>query len=256
MDIKGKTVVITGSASGLGKAMAIGFAKKGANIVISDIREDAIQSAVKEIESIGVKAHGFAGNVAIEDDAVRLMEAAVSKFGSLDVAILNAGILRDGLLIRVDKETGKVKAKMSLEQWQSVIDVNLTGVFLTGREAASKMVDLKTGGVIIPISSVAMHGNPGQTNYSAAKAGVAAMTKLWAQELKNYKIRVAGIAPGFIATEMVLKDMKPEALEKWKSLIPIGRLGEPSEISSAAEFIVENDLVDGVVLEISGGIKI
>ncbi|HNO23534.1 MAG TPA: SDR family oxidoreductase, partial [Leptospiraceae bacterium] len=112
------------------------------------------------------------------------------------------------------------------------------------------------GGVIIPISSVAMHGNAGQSNYSAAKAGVASMTKLWAQELKNYKIRVAGIAPGFIATEMVLKDMKQEALEKWKSLIPIGRLGEPSEISASAEFIVENDLVNGVILEISGGIKI
>nr|HNI25667.1 SDR family oxidoreductase [Leptospiraceae bacterium] len=130
------------------------------------------------------------------------------------------------------------------------------GVFLTAREAAVQMINSGKGGVIIPISSVAMHGNAGQSNYSAAKAGVASMTKLWAQELKNYKIRVAGIAPGFIATEMVLKDMKQEALEKWKSLIPIGRLGEPSKISASAEFIVENDLVNGVILEISGGIKI
>jgi 3-oxoacyl-[acyl-carrier protein] reductase len=256
MEIKGKTIVITGSGGGLGKSMAIGFAKKGGNIVISDIREDAVAEAVKEIQSLGTKAIGVVGNVAKEEDAARIMEEAVQKFGSLDVAILNAGILRDGLLVRVDKETGKVKGKMGLDQWQSVIDVNLTGVFLTGREAAVQMINSGKGGVIIPIASVAMHGNPGQSNYSAAKAGVAAMTKLWAQELKNYKIRVAGIAPGFIATEMVLKDMKPEALEKWKSLIPIGRLGEPSEISQSAEFIVENDLVDGVVLEISGGIKI
>jgi len=256
MEIKGKTIVITGSGSGLGKSMALGFAKKGGNIVVSDIREESVIATVREVESLGSKALGIVANVSKEEDAGSLMEKAYSHFSSLDVAILNAGILKDGLLVRVDKETGNIKGKMSLEQWQSVIDVNLTGVFLTGREAAVQMVNSKRGGVIIPISSVAMHGNPGQTNYSAAKAGVASMTKLWAQELKNYKIRVAGIAPGFIATEMVLKDMKPEALEKWKTLIPIGRLGEPSEISHTAEFIVENDLIDGVVLEASGGIKI
>ncbi|MCB1180262.1 MAG: SDR family NAD(P)-dependent oxidoreductase [Leptospiraceae bacterium] len=256
MEIKNKTIVITGSGSGLGKSMAIGFAKKGGNIVVTDINEESVQNTVKEIEALGTKATGIVGNVAKEEDAAKIMEGAVSTFGSLDVAILNAGILRDGLLVRVDRETKKVKGKMSIEQWQSVIDVNLTGVFLTAREAAIQMINSGNGGVIIPISSVAMHGNPGQSNYSAAKAGVAAMTKLWAQELKNYKIRVAGIAPGFIATEMVLKDMKAEALEKWKSLIPIGRLGEPSEISHTAEFIVENDLIDGVVLEASGGIKI
>lgn len=256
MQIKGSTIVITGSGSGLGKAMALGFAKKGGNIVVSDINEQSIQATVQEIQALGVKVIGIQANVAKEEDAVRLMEETVKQMGSLDVAILNAGILRDGLLVKVDKETKKVKGKMSLEQWQAVIDVNLTGVFLTAREAAVQMINSGKGGVIIPISSVAMHGNPGQTNYSAAKAGVAAMTKLWAQELKNYKIRVAAIAPGFIATEMVLKDMKPEALEKWKAQIPIGRLGEPSEIAHTAEFIVENDLVDGVVLEITGGVKI
>jgi len=256
MEIKGKTIVISGSGSGLGKAMALGFARKGGNIVVSDLNPDSIEKTVSEVIGLGVSAIGVPCNVSREEDVVKLMEAAVSRFQSLDVAILNAGILRDGLLVKVDRETGNIKGKLSLEQWQSVIDVNLTGVFLTGREAAVQMIQLKKPGVIIPISSVAMHGNPGQTNYSAAKAGVAAMTRLWAQELKNYRIRVAGIAPGFIATEMVLKDMKPEALEKWKSLIPIGRLGEPSEISGTAEFIVENDLIDGVVLEASGGIKI
>lgn len=256
MEIKGKTIIITGSGSGLGKSMALGFAKKGGNIVVTDVNEVAIQTVVSEVQSLGVKAIGVQANVAREDDVVRLMDEAEKAFGSIDVSILNAGILRDGLLVKVDKETKKVKGKMSLDQWQSVIDVNLTGVFLTARESAVKMINSGKGGVIIPISSVAMHGNPGQTNYSAAKAGVATMTKLWAQELKNYRIRVAGIAPGFIATEMVLKDMKQEALDKWKSLIPIGRLGEPSEISHTAEFIVENDLIDGVVLEASGGIKI
>lgn len=243
MEVKGKTVLITGSASGLGKSMALGFGKLGANVIVSDIKQETIDLVVNEIKSNGGNAFGIPGDVSNEADAVRMMEESVSKTGSLDVAILNAGILRDGLLVKVDKETGNVKGKMSIEQWQAVINVNLTGVFLTGREAAVQMINSKKGGVIIPISSVAMHGNPGQSNYSAAKAGVAAMTKLWAHELKNFKIRVAGIAPGFIATEMVLKDMNPAALEKWKSLIPIGRLGEPDEIFKTAQFIVENDLL-------------
>jgi 3-oxoacyl-[acyl-carrier protein] reductase len=255
MILKDKTIVITGSAGGLGKAMAHRLGKQGANIVLSDIQNDKLQETVEEFKKEGIKTIGIQANVAKEDDATKLMEGAKKEFGSLDVAILNAGILRDGLLIRTDKETGAIKAKMSIEQWQSVIDVNLTGVFLTAREAASIMAVQKSG-VIIPIASVAMHGNSGQTNYSAAKAGVAAMTVTWSKELARYGIRVAGIAPGFIGTEMVLKDMNAEALEKWKKIIPVGRLGEPDEIASTAQFIIENDLITGVILEISGGVRI
>ncbi|EMJ96989.1 MULTISPECIES: SDR family NAD(P)-dependent oxidoreductase [unclassified Leptospira] len=256
MEITNKTAVITGSAGGLGKEMAIHFAKLGANIVLSDISADKLAVAKTEIEAIGAKVIAVPTDVSKEKDAIELMEKAVSAFGSVDIAVLNAGILRDGLLIKADKQTGKVASKMSLAEWQAVIDVNLTGVFLTGREAAVQMVNNGTKGVIIPIASVSMHGNPGQTNYSAAKAGVAAMTRLWAKELSRYGIRVAGIAPGFIATEMVMKDMNPEALKKWESQIPIGRLGRPDEIANTAVFIAQNDLVDGVVLEISGGVKI
>ncbi|PJZ50119.1 SDR family NAD(P)-dependent oxidoreductase [Leptospira saintgironsiae] len=256
MEITNKTAVVTGSAGGLGKEMALHFAKLGANIVLSDISEEKLAGAKKEIEALGAKVIAVPTDVSKEKDAEELMEKAVSAFGSVDIAVLNAGILRDGLLIKADKQTGKVASKMSLAEWQAVIDVNLTGVFLTGREAAVQMVNNGTKGVIIPIASVSMHGNPGQTNYSAAKAGVAAMTKLWAKELSRYGIRVAGIAPGFIATEMVMKDMNPEALKKWEALIPIGRLGRPDEIASTAVFIAQNDLVDGVVLEISGGVKI
>lgn len=255
MILKDKTVVVTGSAGGLGKAMAHRLGKQGANIVLSDIQNEKLQETVKEFKKEGIKAIGIQANVSKEDDATKLMEGAKKEFGSLDVAILNAGILRDGLLIRTDKETGEIKSKMSIEQWQSVIDVNLTGVFLTAREAASIMAVQKSG-IIIPIASIAMHGNSGQTNYSAAKAGVAAMTVTWSKELSRYGIRVAGIAPGFIGTEMVLKDMNNEALEKWKKIIPVGRLGEPDEIASTAQFIIENDLVTGVVLEISGGVRI
>ncbi len=256
MNVKEKTIVVTGSAGGLGKAMAERLGMSGAKVVLSDIQAEKLQTTVDELCKKGIRAWGVAGNVAKEEDAERIMRKALEETGSLDVAILNAGILRDGLLIRTDKETGKLKSKMTLEQWQSVIDVNLTGVFLTGREAATIMVEEKKRGVIIPISSIAMYGNAGQTNYSAAKAGVAAMTVTWSKELSRYGIRVAGIAPGFIGTEMVLKDMNPEALEKWKKQIPIGRLGEPDEIASTAQFIIENELVTGVVLEISGGVRI
>ncbi|TGL53971.1 SDR family NAD(P)-dependent oxidoreductase [Leptospira meyeri] len=255
MELKGANILVTGSAGGLGKAMAYRLGKAGANIILSDIQKDKLDETVDLFQKEGIKTTGIVANVAKEEDSIRLIEEASAFQGSLDVAILNAGILRDGLLIRVDKETGKVKGKMGIDQWQSVIDVNLTGVFLTAREAAAKMVEQKKG-VIIPIASIAMHGNSGQTNYSAAKAGVAAMTVTWSKELAKFGIRVAGIAPGFIGTEMVLKDMNPEALEKWKSIIPVGRLGEPDEIASTAEFIISNDLVTGVVLEISGGVRI
>lgn len=256
MDLKGKIVLVTGSARGLGRAMIEAFAAKGARCVVSDIRADAVAATVDELRGRGLDLIGLTCDVSDEASVERLYADIQEKLGGLDVAVLNAGILRDGLLIRIDRETGKLKGKMSLEQWQSVIDVNLTGVFLTGREAAARMAEAGRGGLIIPIASVAMHGNPGQTNYSAAKAGVAAMTKLWAHELARFRVRVCGIAPGFIATEMVMKEMNQKALEHWQAKIPVGRLGDPEEIAHTAVFLAENDLMDGVVVEASGGVII
>jgi 3-oxoacyl-[acyl-carrier protein] reductase len=256
MELKGKTAVVTGGASGIGLAIAKGFVNKGCRVVIADVNEPGVKAAAEELRKSGGEAEGVVCNVCKEADCTALAESAVQKFGSLDIAVLNAGILRDGLLIKVDKETRKPKGKMSLEQWQSVIDVNLTGVFLSGRECAFKMIDLGRPGVIIPMSSVARAGNMGQTNYSAAKAGVAAIAVCWAQELARYRIRVGCIAPGFIETPMVMKDMKPEALEMWAKKIPIGRLGKPEEIAMTAVHIAENDLITGVVFDVTGGIKL
>jgi 3-oxoacyl-[acyl-carrier protein] reductase len=256
MELRGKTVVVTGGASGIGLSICEAFAKKGSRIVIADYNEPAVQPAVAALRKAGAEVEGVVCDVRSEAGCTALADHAVQKFGSLDVAVLNAGILRDGLLIKGDKETRKPKGKMSLEQWQSVIDINLTGGFLSGRECAYKMIELGNPGVIIPMSSVARHGNMGQTNYSAAKAGVAAMTVCWAQELSRYRIRVGCIAPGFIETPMVMKDMKPEALDMWAKKIPIGRLGKPEEIAMTAVHICENDLITGVTFDVTGGIKL
>jgi 3-oxoacyl-[acyl-carrier protein] reductase len=170
----------------------------------------------------------------------------------LDGLVNNAGILRDGLLVKV--RDGEVQT-MSLAQWQAVIDVNLTGVFLCGREAAAWMVTERSAGVIINISSISQAGNLGQTNYSAAKAGVSAMTVTWAKELARYGIRVASIAPGFIETEMT-GSMKPEALERVKQSVPLNRVGQPDNIAQAVTFILTNDYYSGRILEVDGGLRI
>ena len=256
MDINGKTAVITGSARGLGFSIAELFASKGATVVISDIPSAAIDDAVKKIVDKGGKAIGIPCDVFQEDQVESLMQKVVDETGRLDVAVLNAGVLRDGAFVKADRETKKVVKKMALKDWQMLININLTGVFLTGREAAVQMVNCGNGGVIITMSSVARHGNAGQTNYSAAKAGVAAMTVVWSKELARYKIRSAGVAPGFIATQMVMQDMKPEALEKWKKIIPVGRMGRPEEVAHSALYIVENDLITGITIDVSGGIRV
>jgi len=253
MEIKGKVAVITGGARGIGFAIATRFAKNGAKIVIGDVA--GYEEAAADLKNQGFDAVGVKCDVTSEDDAQNLAKTAVDTFGSLDIAVLNAGILRDGLLLKVDRSTGRVVRKMPLSQWQSVIDVNLTGIFLAGREAAAVMAEQKSG-VIIMMSSIARTGNFGQSNYSAAKAGVASLSIVWAKELGRYGIRVAAIAPGFIETPMVMKDMKPEALAMFKKQIPIGRLGQPDEIAQTAQYIVECDLVDATVVEASGGMKL
>jgi 3-oxoacyl-[acyl-carrier protein] reductase len=253
VDLTGKTVVITGAARGLGAAMARGLAKRGADVALIDLDESALRGTCEECTSLGVTARGYAANVAKEADVISVFDRVVGDFGRLDAAIANAGILRDGLLIKAkDRE---ITDKLSLAQWQAVIDVNLTGVFLCGREAAERMVRLGSGGCIVNISSISREGNFGQSNYSAAKAGVAALTVVWAKELARHDIRVNAIAPGFIKTEMIAA-MKPELLQKMAAGIPLRRIGEPHEIAHTVAFILENDFVNGRVIEIDGGQRI
>ncbi len=253
MQLEGKTVLITGAGRGLGATMATRLAARGANLALVDLDAAGLETVRAACVSRGVRAAVYTANVAQEADVVQTFDRVVADFGRLDAAIANAGILRDGLLVKV--KDGIVVDKLSLAQWQAVIDVNLTGVFLCGREAAERMIRLGNGGCIINISSLSRAGNFGQSNYSAAKAGVAALAVVWAKALARYGIRVNAIAPGFIRTEMVAS-MKPELLAKMAAGIPVQRLGEPDEIAATVAFILENDFCNGRVLEIDGGQRI
>lgn len=253
MNLKDKTIVITGGGQGLGRAMAIHFAEQGAKLALVDLDSERLDETAGLCDRAGGSASTHIANVAKEDEVIALFDAVAERHGAVHGLINNAGITRDGMLLKF--KDGKVVKRMSLAEWQAVIDVNLTGVFLCGREAATRMVEGGEPGVIINISSISRDGNMGQTNYSAAKAGVVAMTVTWAKELARFKIRVGAIAPGFTGTEMV-RSMKPEALEKMAAQIPLGRIAEPEEIAHTARFIFENDYFTGRVIQPDGGIRL
>ncbi len=223
MQLKDKVIIITGGCQGLGRAMGEYLAGKGARLALVDLNRERLDEAVAACKAAGGDARAYVCNVADEEQVTHMVAQVASDFGAINGLVNNAGILRDGLTIKV--KDGQL-SKMSLAQWQSVIDVNLTGVFLCTR-----------------------------ANYSAAKAGVAADTVVWAKELARYGIRVAGVAPGFIETEMTA-GMKPEALEKMTAGIPLKRMGKPVEIAHSVAYIFENDYYTGRVLELDGGLRL
>jgi 3-oxoacyl-[acyl-carrier protein] reductase len=252
VDVRGKTIVVTGAGRGIGRSLALHFAGKGANLALLDLNAEDVKQTAARCAELGVEARNYIADAADEASVIAALDQICRDFGRLDGLVNNAGIVRDATLLKVKE--GKVVGKMSLADWQSVIDTNLTGVFLCGREAAERMVAHGGGGVIVNISSISRAGNAGQTNYSAAKAGVAAMTVVWAKELARYGIRVGAVAPGFIRTPMV-EGMRPDALARMTAPIPLGRLGEPEEIAHAVGFIFENDLFTGRCLEVDAGLR-
>jgi len=253
MQLDGKLVAISGSGRGIGRAMALAFAQKHANLALLDLNQADLDTSRVQCEALGAQVRTYVCNVGREDEVVSTLDAVVRDFGRFDVMINNAGITKDALLVKV--QDGKVVGKMSKDQWQAVIDVNLTGVFLGAREAAARMITLGNGGVIISTSSISRAGNMGQSNYSAAKAGVAAMTVVWAKELARYGIRAGAIAPGFTRTD-ILDAMKPEMIERAVSAVPLKRMAEPAEMAHAAIFIAENDFFSGRVIELDGAQRI
>ncbi|MFD2166039.1 SDR family oxidoreductase [Thalassotalea euphylliae] len=252
MKVENKVIVVTGGGQGLGRAMAVNLASQGARLALIDLNEDMLKESVALIEEAGSSAKYYLANVTNEAEVENTFNSINDDFDGFDALVNNAGILRDGMLLKA--KDGEIVKKMSLEQFQSVIDVNLTGVFLCGREAAAHMVKNERKGVIINMSSIARNGNMGQTNYAASKAGVVAMTVCWARELGRHGIRVGAIAPGVIRTAMT-DAMKPEMRERLEKMKPVGRLGEADEIAHTVKYILENEFFTGRVVEIDGGLS-
>jgi len=251
MNVQGKVIVITGAAQGLGRKMAEILAGQGADLALVDLDHAKLQDTVRLCGRGKVK--DYPADVTDEPAVETLFRRVHDDFGSVDGLINNAGVTSDALLVKA--EDGKMQSKMSLADFHRVIAVDLRGVFLCAREAAVHMIESGRGGVIINISSISRAGNVGQTNYAAAKAGVAAMTVTWAKELARYHIRVAGIAPGFSETRMVAT-IPPKVKDKIVSTIPLRRFAKPEEIAGAALFILQNDYYDGRILEIDGGLRL
>ena len=252
MQMNSMKILVTGAASGMGRHFCLRLAEAGAMVAAADVNEDGLASLV--IEGGGrIKAYTL--NVADEENVKDVVATASNDLGGLNGLINNAGIFRDGLLVRQDRETGAVKT-MSLKNWQQVIDVDLTGPFLCTREFAAKHVETNgTSAVVINISSIARDGNMGQGNYSAAKAGLIADTVAWAKELSRYGIRFGAIAPGFVDTP-ILQGMKQEVLDKMLKAVPLRRVGSPDEIFAGVRFMIECDYFTGRCIDIDGGMRL
>lgn len=239
----GQTAIVTGGGRGIGKAISIALAKRGVNIVVVGTNIDVASQTSEELREYGVKSIAVKADVSISEDVRNIFEKTLSEFGKVEILVNNAGITRDGLLIR-----------MKDEDWDAVINVNLKGTFLCTKEAVKIMIKQKYGRVINISSIVAFMGNPGQANYSASKAGIAGMTKTIAKEYANRGITVNAIAPGFITTDMTEKIPENIKSEMIKA-IPMGRFGTPDDVANGVVFFASPDAgyITGQILHINGG---
>jgi len=243
LGLKDKVVVVTGSARGIGKAIALKFAEAGSKVIISDINDEVTQSTVNEFKSKGFEAFGIKCDVSSFEDSQNLIDKTVEKYGKIDVLINNAGITKDNLIIR-----------MTEDEWDKVIAVNLKGVFNCSKHAIKYMMKAKSGVIVNIASVVGITGNAGQVNYSATKGGVIAMTKSLAKEYAGRNIRVNAIAPGFIETEMT-KAIPEKEREAWAASIPLKRAGKPEDVANAALFLASDlaSYITSQVLVVDGG---
>jgi len=254
MNIPDLKVLVTGGGSGMGRAFTLHLAAEGADVAFCDLNEEAIAAVEADGASLPGRVEGFIANVASEDDVTALIPNAAEALGGLNALINNAGIFRDGLLVKKGRD-GTIK-KMSLANWNAVIAVDLTGPFLCTREFSEHMIRTETAAsCVVNISSVARHGNRGQSNYSAAKAGLVADTKLWALELARYGIRFGAVAPGFVDTP-ILQAMRPDVLEGMLKAVPLRRPAAPGEIYQAVKFILECDYFTGRCIDVDGGMTV
>jgi 3-oxoacyl-[acyl-carrier protein] reductase len=253
LGLRGKTVIITGAAAGIGRATALKFAREGAVVEGWDINEPGALPA--EIESIGGEASFSKVDVKRRESVEEAVRGVMARRGSIDVLVNNAGIVRDAQIVKW--KDGAVAAEMTDEQFDDVINVNLRGVFLCARAVIPHMI-AGGGGVILNASSVVgLYGNFGQTNYTATKAGVIAMTKTWSRELGRYNIRVNAVAPGFVATE-ILNSVPEKIIAAMIDHTPLKRMGKPDDIAEAYLWLASDcaTFITGAVLSVDGGLVV
>ena len=253
MNVSGKVIAITGGGKGIGRGIAMRLAAAGANLALLDLNDEDMAETVAACadSSNGSTMRSYNCNVTDETRVEAVFAQIAEEFGALHGLVNNAGILRDGLLIKV--KDGEVVKKMPAEQFDIVIDVHLKGAFLCAREAAVQMINTKASeGCIINMSSGSFRGNFGQSNYSAAKAGLVAMTRVWSKELAQHNIRSMAIAPGVFETDMT-GGMPEHVKAKLNSAVPLQRMGQPDNIAQAVQQILENDYMTGGVIDVSGG---
>ncbi len=246
-------IIVTGGAQGMGAHFATRLAEAGAQVAIGDINEAGLCEVVASARDLPGTIHSHRLDVADEVQCESFVAWANTAMGGLNGLINNAGILRDGLLVRKDRHTGAI-TKLSRAQWDAVIGVNLSGATFMVRETVALMAAADTPGVVVNMSSIARHGNRGQSNYTAAKAAIAANTVTWSKEFARFKIRVGSIAPGMIETPMT-QGMNQKARDALVSAIPVGRIGMPEDIWVGVKFILECEYFNGRTIDIDGGLS-
>ena len=244
--LEGKVAVVTGAARGIGKAIAMKFAQEGASVAFTDLKADEnFQNTEKELQALGVKAKGYTSNAADFEDTAKVVSEIVKDVGRIDVLVNNAGITRDGLMMR-----------MSEQQWDMVINVNLKSAFNFIHAVTPIMMKQKNGSIINMASVVGVSGNAGQANYSASKAGLIGLAKSIAKELGSRGIRANAIAPGFIITDMTAQ-LSQEVRDEWAQKIPLRRGGTPEDVANAALFLASDlsGYVSGQTIHVCGGMN-
>ena len=248
MQLSDLKVIVTGGAQGMGAHFAKRLAEGGAKVAVGDVNEAGLAELPKSIFTRRL-------DVSNEEDVISFVAWANEQMGGLNALVNNAGVLRDGLLVKKDRNTGEI-TKLSRSAWDTVIGVNLTGATLMVREVVAKMLESEQRpGVIVNLSSIARHGNRGQSNYTAAKASLAANTATWSKEFAPYGIRVGAVAPGMVETPMTA-GMNDKAREAMIKMIPVGRTGQPEDIWQAVKFVIECDYFNGRVIDVDGGLSV
>ncbi len=257
--IKDAVAVITGGSGGIGKTMAEIWLKEGGKVVIADIVEDSLHNAKKELQQISGNVDSFVCDITSEKDNSELAAFAIKRFGAINLVAPFAGITGDGLMINIDRDSGMVSDKMSLEKFQKVININLTGVFLTVRECVEQMVNNSCRGLVCLVSSTGSLGTAGQLNYSSSKAAMSVFPKVLTAEFFRRKIadriRCMAVAPGYVATPMV-KSMDEKNISKIVDQVPIGRLVEPMEVVSIVTELFRNEAMAGETVFVHGGLRL